>query len=266
MFKRAIVIVSFGTSHDQALNTGIVPIEQEVRTRFGGCKVARAFISSTIRNKLKSRDNVHIDSPAEAIERLLRSGYYNIILQPALVIPGKEYEALVGVVKEYQNISDIVDIVIGTPLLHSEADVKEFAVCVEKYISELDDSTAFVLMGHGTEHFANAIYHRLLNIIRKRSDQFFLTLIDGEPTFAEAVEEIREAGFKKALIRPMLITAGEHALVDMASDADDSLKSQFIRAGIECQCLLEGLGSCDVVQNIFIRHIQDLIADDVLIV
>ncbi len=266
MFKQAIVIVSFGTSHDQALSTGIVPIEQEVRARFGGCKVARAFISSRIRNILNTRDNIHVDSPAEAIERLLRSGYYNIIIQPTLVIPGKEYEALVSVVNEYQTISDIVNIRIGTPLLHSEVDVKEFAECAKKYISELDSSTAFVLMGHGTEHFANAIYHRLLNIIRKNSKQFFLTLIDGEPTFADVVEEICESGFDKALIRPMLITAGEHALVDMSSDSENSLKSQLLRAGIDCQCQMEGLGSCDVVQNIIIRHIEEHIADDVLIV
>jgi len=45
----------------------------------------------------------------------------------------------------------------------------------------------------------------------------------------------------------------------MAGDEDDSWKSIFENAGYEVECILEGLGQVEDVQNIYVSHVQDAI-------
>ncbi len=41
------------------------------------------------------------------------------------------------------------------------------------------------------------------------------------------IETVKEAGYKKVVLRPLMVVAGDHANNDMAGDDDDSWKSQF---------------------------------------
>lgn len=42
----------------------------------------------------------------------------------------------------------------------------------------------------------------------------------------------------------------------MAGDEDDSWKSQFEAAGYEVNCIIEGLGQDEAIQNIYVSHTQ----------
>ena len=49
-----------------------------------------------------------------------------------------------------------------------------------------------------------------------------------EETSCEAViDAVSSAGYKKVILRPMMVVAGDHANNDMAGDDDDSWKSMF---------------------------------------
>ena len=261
MLKSAIIVVSFGTSYERACNRGILPIESAIKEKFFDYKVVRAFTSGIIRRKIKNRDNVIIDSPAEAIEKLMRSGYTNIIVQPTLLIPGIEYEKLHCIVEEYKNVSSWVNISLGKSLLYNDSDIKELSGCISECYNNIDKKTAIVFVGHGTAHFANSIYYKLLSHARKLRKNIFITLVESDPSFADVVSEIADMGIKKVVLKPFMIVAGDHVLNDMASDEDSSLKSLFFKKNIECECILEGLGGCSFVHNIFIRHIENLIVD-----
>ena len=87
----------------------------------------------------------------------------------------------------------------------------------------------------------------------------FIGTVEGEPedTACEAViDKIKEAGYKKVILRPLMVVAGDHANNDMAGDDDDSWKSQFEASGafdsIETQ--IEGLGRIPAVQQIYVEH------------
>ena len=43
----------------------------------------------------------------------------------------------------------------------------------------------------------------------------------------QSLRKVKEAGYKKVILRPLMVVAGDHANNDMAGDDDDSWKSQF---------------------------------------
>ena len=54
--------------------------------------------------------------------------------------------------------------------------------------------------------------------------------VEGEPEDTacdEVINKVKDAGFKKVILRPLMVVAGDHANNDMAGDDDDSWKSQF---------------------------------------
>ena len=59
----------------------------------------------------------------------------------------------------------------------------------------------------------------------------FIGTVEGEPeeTACQSShrEKYKEAGYKKVILRPLMVVAGDHANNDMAGDDDDSWKSQF---------------------------------------
>ena len=90
-------------------------------------------------------------------------------------------------------------------------------------------------------------------------DNVFIGTVEGEPedTSCEAViEKLKEAGYKKVILRPLMVVAGDHANNDMAGDDDDSWKSQFEASGafdsVECQ--IAGLGEIADIQQLYIAH------------
>ena len=68
--------------------------------------------------------------------------------------------------------------------------------------------------------------------------------------------EIKEAGYKKVILRPLMVVAGDHANNDMAGDDDDSWKSQFeaSKAFDSVESQIAGLGEVDAIQQIYVAH------------
>ena len=89
----------------------------------------------------------------------------------------------------------------------------------------------------------------------------FIGTVEGEPeeTACEAViDAVKEAGYKKVVLRPLMVVAGDHANNDMAGSEEDSWKSMFEESGnfdsVETQ--ISGLGRIDAIQELFVEHTQ----------
>ena len=123
-----------------------------------------------------------------------------------------------------------------------------------------EDGTAFVFMGHGTSHTANVTYDQMQTQLEKLNyKNAFVGTVEGEPedTACEAViEKVKEAGYKKVILRPLMVVAGDHANNDMAGDDEDSWKSQFeaSKAFDSVDTQIEGLGRIKAVQDIYVAH------------
>ena len=144
-----------------------------------------------------------------------------------------------------------------------QADTKEdSADKADEEQAALEDGTEFVFMGHGTSHTAKVSYSQMQTQMEQLGyDNVFIGTVEGEPedTSCEAViEKLKEAGYKKVILRPLMVVAGDHANNDMAGDDDDSWKSQFEASGafdsIDTQ--IAGLGEIQAIQQLYVAHTQ----------
>ncbi len=258
--KKAILVVSFGTSYNESRAATIGAVEAAITDAFTDFEVRRAFTSQTIINKLKSRDNEQIDNVEEAMNRLVADGVKTLVIQPTHVMNGFEYDDMVAEVTPFKDKFDAFS--IGAPLLSSDADYAELAdIIVEDTAPYNVDKTAVVFMGHGTEHAANATYAKLDGIVKamEGAKNYHIGTVEAEPGLEEVMAEVAKTDATKVVLLPLMIVAGDHANNDMAGDEEDSWKTQFKGEGYEVECVLKGLGEYAGIQKMFVEHTQDAI-------
>ena len=65
---------------------------------------------------------------------------------------------------------------------------------------------------------------------------------------------IKEKGFRKVILAPLMVVAGDHARNDLAGEDKDSWKNIFIRGGFQVETVLRGIGVWEEVQDLFAAH------------
>lgn len=73
--KKALLVVSFGTSYPDTCEKNIVACERELAASCPDRDTFRAFTSGMIIRKLKQRDGIEIDTPLQALQKLAEQGY-----------------------------------------------------------------------------------------------------------------------------------------------------------------------------------------------
>ena len=123
-----------------------------------------------------------------------------------------------------------------------------------------EDGVAFVFLGHGTSHTAKVSYSQMQTQMEDLGyDNVFIGTVEGEPeeTACETViDAAAEGGYKKVVLRPLMVVAGDHANNDMAGDEEDSWKSMFMASGkfdsVDTQIV--GLGQIPAIQDLYVAH------------
>ncbi|MDD5945654.1 MAG: sirohydrochlorin cobaltochelatase [Clostridia bacterium] len=250
----AILVVSFGTSYNDTREKTIGAIEKKISEKFPKYELRRAFTSGVIINKLKSRDGIEIDSVDKALKRLLNDGFERVVIQPTHIINGTEYDGLVKDTLTYKG--KFKSIAVGKPLLTTSDDFdRSISVIVQETESIADRERAFVFMGHGTEHYADAVYAALDYRFKARGyKNVFVGTVEGYPDTEQVLKYVLECGYKNALLQPFMIAAGDHANNDMAGNGAESWKNIFEKAGISTQCVIKGLGEYAGIQDMFADH------------
>ena len=261
--KRAILVVSFGTSHMDALKNSIEKIENKIKEEFKEYDVYRAFTAHMIIKKIKNRDGINIPTPEEALEELREKGYEEVIVQPLHIIPGEEFDYIKGIVKIHKD--DFKSIKIGRPIFYyqgMEGLPKDYSLFIESIKEVLENEESVVLFGHGTAHYGNAVYGMLQTVLVDEDyDNVFVATVEGYPSIESCIKRMKKKNIKKTKLVPLLLVAGDHAKNDMASDEDDSLKSMLEREGIEVRLHMHGLGEFDKFGHLYINRIHDLIEE-----
>ena len=156
--KKAILAVSFGTSHSDTRKVTIDAIEEDLKAAFEDCSLYRAWTSKMILARLEKRDGIHYDNVKEAMEHMLKDGITDVIVQPTHVMNGVENDLMKEDVLTYAG--QFQSVTFGTPLLTTEEDNELVVKAIAEAFPAIEDKeTALVLMGHGTEHYANAGDH-----------------------------------------------------------------------------------------------------------
>ena len=219
----------------------------------------RAFTSQIIIDKLEERDGLEIDNVEEALDRAVEDGVKTLVVQPTHLMDGLEYNDVVDEIAEYAD--QFEKVVIGEPLLTSDEDFKNVAKAITEATAEYDDGeSAICFMGHGTEAESNEIYAKLQNVLTEEGyKNYFIGTVEAEPTLEDVLNQVKEGGYKKVVLEPLMVVAGDHANNDMAGDEEGSWKTEFETAGYEVECLVKGLGELESVQQIYVDHTQSAI-------
>ena len=276
--ENELLVVSFGTSFNDSRAEDVKGIEDALAEAYPDWSVRRAFTAQIIINHVQARDDEKIDNMDQALERAVDNGVKNLVVQPTHLMHGAEYDELTEAVENYKDKFESVK--IAEPLLGEvgadETAINEDKAAVAEAITaeavktagfdSLDaakeEGTAFVFMGHGTSHTAKISYSQMQAQMEQLGyENVFIGTVEGEPedTACEAViEKLKDAGYKKVILRPLMVVAGDHANNDMAGDDDDSWKSQFEASGafdsIDTQ--IAGLGEIDAIQQLYVAHTQ----------
>lgn len=258
--KKALLVVSFGTSYNETRAVTIEAIESAITKAFPEFDVRRAFTSQIIIDKLKTRDGLEIDNVTQAMERLIDEGYGTLVVQPTHVMNGYEYDEMVAAIEPYRD--SFSQLVYGKPLLSDEADydsmVKILTDETAQYNTEVTPrDTAIVFMGHGTEHPANDTYALLQQkLLDAGFENYLVGTVEAEPNLEDVMDAAKSLGVSKVVLLPLMIVAGDHAANDMAGDEEGSWKTEFKAEGYEVECVLKGLGEYPAVQEMFVSHVR----------
>ena len=241
--ERELLVVSFGTSFNDSRRLTIGAIEGSLAESFPDWSVRRGFTSQIIIDHVLSRDGVAIDNVSEALNRAADNGVKTLVVQPTHLMDGFEYNDLVD---ELAGFADAFEaIAVGEPLLSSEEDFAAVAEAIVQATAEYDDGeTAICFMGHGTEAESNGVYAKMQHTV------------EAEPSVEDLLAAVQAGDYKRVVLRPLMIVAGDHANNDMAGDEEDSWKSVFESAGYEVECVLSGLGELEAIRDLFVQHAQ----------
>ncbi len=283
MAEKELLAVSFGTSFAEARKTDIGGIEQALARAYPDYLVARAFSSPRVIQHVRRKDGEQVDSVSQALERALAAGIRQLVLQPTYLMHGIEYELMTKTLRKYED--RFASVAVAEPLLgdagedpnHYSEDMLEVAQAVLEDTEEMGglcrdkrsgsnsactgrDRIALVLMGHGTEHKAHLVYRQFQKLFQDegRRDVFVATVDGNDPEtdVRKVIADVKRGEFTHAILRPLMVVAGDHANNDMAGDREDSWKNLFAAAGgfEQIDCRMGGLGRLRKIQQIYVEH------------
>ena len=254
--KKGIIVVSFGTTYEETRKLCIESIENKIREEYRDYLVLRAFTSQMVINKLKKRDNYRVDNPKEALEKIKEENIKEIYIQPLHVIPGHEYEKLLGQIEDFLEENPSFSIKTGKPLLYEDLDYEK----VVDGLNLSDKEEGIVFMGHGTDHESDIAYKKLEKTFRDKSyENVFIGTVEGETTIKDIIPNLKSQSIKNINLRPFMLVAGDHAINDMASEEEDSWESILKSNGFSVKSYIKGLGEIEAIQNIYLEHLEKII-------
>ena len=282
--ENELLVVSFGTSFNESRATDIGGIEKALQAAYPDWSVRRGFTAQIIINHVQARDGEVIDNVAQALARAKENGVKNLLIQPTHLMHGAEYDELMEAVKAAAG--DFETVRVAEPLLgevgedatviNDDKETVAKAVVAEavkvagfdSIDAAAEDGTAFVFMGHGTAHVAKVTYSQMQAQMNELGyKNVFVGTVEGEPeetSCENIIAAVKDAGYKKVILRPLMVVAGDHANNDMAGDEEDSWKSMFTADGgfekVDTQ--IEGLGRIPEVQALYVEHAEDAMEED----
>ena len=242
--KKAILVTSFGTSHKDTREKCLDSIQREVEEKYGNENVERAYTSGIIRRIIEKNEGIHIFDQKEGLKVLKDKGFEEIITMSLHILDGIEYSKLDD---KFGKISK--------PLLADDEDFKK--IVENKEFNDLEGNDAIVFMGHGTESEADYAYQKLQEeYLKAGKNNIFIATVEGKVTIKDVIEKMKGKGFKKILLKPFMIVAGDHAKNDMSSDDEDSWKTMLKNEGYEVTSVLKGMGEYEFIRKMFMDKLE----------
>ena len=285
--KTAILLASFGTTVPSGVKA-LDSIVAQVRKAYPGTEVRITFTSNIVRSVWKKRraeaqkwldqgipaEVLNVKNIIQAMGDLEEDGYRNIIVQPTHMFYMEQsydlsnYISALGSIKTLKSKWRPFDtVVMGRPALGMPGDTYSYHEDVDRVVKSLaadvelarKEGASLLYMGHGNENWSTGIYAETEKKLRVAYPgvPIFIGVVEGTPALEDVLLQLKQGKSKKIILKPFMITAGDHATNDMAGSEPDSWKSILTAEGFAVQPVLEGLGSNPAFVALFVENIAD---------
>jgi len=247
----SLLMVHFGTTYDDTRRNTIDAINEKAHKAFPTMTVREAYTSRIVISRLAKR-GIRKDTPTEALLRLRSEGVRTVKVQPSYVIDGIEMDRLR---KEIEQVRPFFDSIwVSTPLLYSVEDAETVCeILVNRHPADNKKREHVLFIGHGTEGPATALYSQLDYMLRANGHaNYHVATIEGYPTQATALAQIKAMKGRKVTLVPLLFVAGDHANNDISVEWKEVLEKE----GLSVDVKLEGLGEVPEIQDLYIKKIN----------
>ena len=89
-------------------------------------------------------------------------------------------------------------------------------------------------------------------------ENIFIGTIEGKITIEHILKKLKNTNFKKILLKPFLIVAGDHAKNDIMSDDENSWKTILEKNGYKVETELIGMGEYPFIQKMFFEKFEKI--------
>ena len=246
---KALIIATFGSTHEDALRRDLDPVVEDLKQAAQGIPTRVAFTSRMVINRYEKQTGTRYLNEVEAVDAFIDEGFKaeDIFIQPLHVIEGLEYEKLAELKSR--------GVRVGEALFHDEKDLLHFAEEVERRFKA---PTVFV--GHGSYRSADRYYDELNRIFEEKNLPHRVCTLEGSVDDGEPLAFMKERGYKSIQLAPLLLLAGDHAKNDIFGD-EDSVKLRYEATGLSVSPVAGGMGSWDFVRPMYVeklrRHLEE---------
>lgn len=264
--KKAILVVSFGTTHADTRKATIDAVTEKLRLSFPDYELRSAFTSRIVIKRLADHGGVKVDTEKQALDKLKAEGFTEVIIQPLHIVAGEEYEKVCRAAEPYIKNKSFAKLSIGRPVLYymgQEEKPDDYLIAIQALQTQTPatkNNQAVVWMGHGGLHTSNAAYALLqMKMEDAGLKNHYVYTVESYPMLKDVIAKLRRSHTRSILLMPFMLVAGDHAKNDMAGDEDDSAKTILTKAGFNVETYLHGLGENLGIQNIYAQHVKDAI-------
>jgi sirohydrochlorin cobaltochelatase len=261
--KKGILVVAFGSSMPEG-EASVEAVTDAVKKAYPDVETRVAYTSRIIMRKIARERGKTVDEPAVALAKMAYEGFTDVAVLSTHIIPGEEYDDLKAVVDGFKTISSNAPkagfrfLELSSPLLSGAEDFERLAGALASTYAEQVKKGAFVFVGHGTHHFADAAYGALQFALWGKSPNFFVGTIEGVPSYDDVESRIKAAKVKDVWVAPAMLVAGDHAHNDIAGPEPDSWKSMLEARGYKVTPVLEGLGQNAAVRDLILAKLNEV--------
>lgn len=255
--KNALLMVHFGTTHDDTREKTIEKMNNKFKKEFPNYDFFEAYTSRIVLKKLKDR-NIIKEHPLKVLEFLKNSNYENIIVQSSHIIPGIEYVNLMEELASYKD--NFKDIKLGKPLLYNVADYKKIVRALEKDYIPSNKKEALVLVCHGTDSPIGAAYAMMEYVFDEHGyENVYVVSTKEYPLMDTLLKKLKKDSIEEVILAPFMFVAGEHAKKDMAEDFKEELEENNFKVN---KIILKGLGEFEDILNIYLEHLKEALEEN----
>ena len=247
--KKAILLVSFGTTYPETREKTIMALEREFKEEFPDYKVVTAFTSRIIMRRIKAKEGITFHNPSEALDLLKAEGYTHVLVQGTHIMNGLESETLAKELAGHK--ADFTVLRQSAPLLTVLDDYRAAAEAIAPTYKDNKKDEATVFIGHGTHHPGNSAYSMMENVMHEfYSENVFFGTVEGYPTLDSVIRQLKAKNIKHVNLYPFMIVAGDHAHNDIGVEMKKELEEQ----GFTVTAPLQGLGENKAIRDIYVEH------------